>query len=99
MSKRHNMASAIARQLPNGSTWSLPDGGLFLWVEVPEPLDTTQLLSAAIERQVAYVPGAAFCIGGPRRNTLRLNFSNASCHRIEEGIARPGSLMREKLDG
>ncbi|MBV9492321.1 MAG: PLP-dependent aminotransferase family protein [Verrucomicrobia bacterium] len=97
--RRDAMGSAIAREFPNGSAWSLPDGGLFLWVEVPEPVDTTHLLPAAIERQVAYVPGAAFWIGPARHNTLRLNFSNAGCQRIEEGIARLGSLLKERLDG
>lgn len=96
--RRDTMAAAIAHQFPHGCTWSVPDGGLFLWVEVPGPLNTTELLPSAIERLVAYVPGAAFWIDGARHDTLRLNFSNANCRRIEEGIARLGSLLKEKLD-
>ncbi|MBV9998220.1 MAG: PLP-dependent aminotransferase family protein [Verrucomicrobia bacterium] len=97
--RRDTMAAAIAHRFPHGSTWTLPEGGLFLWVEVPEPLNTTQLLPAALERQVAYVPGAGFWIGDARHHTLRLNFSNANCQLIEEGIARLGALLKEKLDG
>ncbi|HXA81241.1 MAG TPA: PLP-dependent aminotransferase family protein [Opitutaceae bacterium] len=91
--RRDAMLAALAQHLPDGSTWTRPDGGLFLWVTLPEKFDATELLPRAMEQRVAFVPGESFWVGSPRKNTLRLNFSNASATRIEEGIARLGRVM------
>lgn len=95
--RRDIMLSALARELPAGSTWTRPDGGLFLWVTLPLGIDTTELLRAAVREKIAFVPGAPFWVGEPVRNTLRLNFSNASEPAINEGIARLGALLRAAL--
>jgi 2-aminoadipate transaminase len=68
---------------------------MFLWVTLPLGIEASDLLPAAVERGVAFVPGKAFFANGGGENTLRLNFSNASPDRIREGIARLGSLLRE----
>ena len=91
--RRDAMLAALARHLPSGSEWSRPDGGLFLWVRLPEPIDTVELLAIAARRKIAFVPGAPFWVGRPVTNTLRLNFSNASEERIAEGIARLGRAI------
>ncbi|MFO1452583.1 MAG: PLP-dependent aminotransferase family protein [Opitutaceae bacterium] len=95
--RRDAMLAALERHFPAGCTWTRPDGGLFLWVTVPPALDTHAFLPTALAGKVAYVPGAPFWVDLPVRNTLRLNFSNASAERIEEGIGRLGSALRAAL--
>jgi len=90
------MLDALERHLPAGCSWTRPDGGLFLWVRLPPFLDATKLLAVAAARNVAFVPGEPFWVGSPARNTLRLNFSNATAERIEEGIRRLGAVIVEQ---
>jgi 2-aminoadipate transaminase len=92
--RRDAMLFALERHFPAEARWTRPEGGLFLWVELPPAIDTTALLAAALRERVAFVPGEPFWIGEPRRHTLRLNFSNASDERIEEGIRRLGAVIR-----
>jgi 2-aminoadipate transaminase len=84
------MSGALRRHMPEGCRWTEPEGGLFLWVRLPEGVDAASLLVTCLEQKVAFVPGEHFWTGTPVRNTLRLNFSNASEERIEEGIRRLG---------
>jgi 2-aminoadipate transaminase len=91
--RRDTMLAALARHLPAGCTWTQPAGGLFLWARLPEKIDTLQLLRAATQQKIAFVPGAPFWVGEPQRNTLRLNFSNASEANIDEGIRRLGEVV------
>ncbi|MFY9781494.1 MAG: PLP-dependent aminotransferase family protein [Candidatus Baltobacteraceae bacterium] len=86
--RRDAMLEALAERMPAGWSWTRPAGGLFLWVRAPEGVDTTVLLGRALERNVAFVPGAPFWVNRDVRNTLRLNFSNAGEARIREGVAR-----------
>ena len=74
-------------QFPDGVRFTRPQGGLFIWAELPEHIDTVKLLSKAVERKVAYVPGTYFCADGGHLNTLRLNFSNADLATIQRGMA------------
>jgi 2-aminoadipate transaminase len=92
--RRDVMLAALSRELPSGCTWTRPEGGLFLWVTLPSDVDTTELLYVAAREKIAFVPGAPFWVGEPVRNTLRLNFSNATEARINEGIARLGAVLR-----
>lgn len=91
--RREAMLAALARHLPKGCSWTNPEGGLFLWVSLPETSDATTLMRRCGEQKVAFVPGESFWVGAPKRNTLRLNFSNASEEGIGEGIARLGRLL------
>ncbi len=96
--RRSAMIAALERSWPQGCSWTRPQGGLFLWARVPEPIDTAAMLPRAVERGVAYVPGQAFYPdeeGGA--NAMRLNFSNATIEQIEDGIARLGTAIREEL--
>jgi 2-aminoadipate transaminase len=86
--RRNAMLAALERALPPECTWTRPDGGLFVWAELPAALDTEELLREAVRRDVTFVPGAPFWVGRSVRNTLRLNFSNAGEARIAEGIGR-----------
>ncbi len=86
--RRDTMLAALKAHFPPGVTWTQPQGGLFLWLKFPEHLDAAVVLKAAIEQKVAFVPGESFFADGSGRNTARLNFSNASPERVEEGIAR-----------
>lgn len=82
---------------PAGVKATRPDGGLFIWCELPEKVDAVQLLQKAIERKVAYVPGTHFCVGGGHLNTLRLNFSNSTMDQIHSGMDTLEALLRETL--
>jgi len=86
------MLGALARHLPAGSRWSVPEGGIFVWAELPEGTETGPLLAAAIEAGVCFVPGLAFGPHGAAR-AMRLNFSNASPERIEAGMAALGRVL------
>jgi 2-aminoadipate transaminase len=92
-----DLLAALARHLPAGARWTRPDGGLFVWVTLPEGLRTDDLLVRAVDRKVAFVPGGPFFARAPQHNCLRLNFSNRSSDLIEVGMARLGEVIREAL--
>jgi 2-aminoadipate transaminase len=96
--RRDAMLAALGRHFPREVLWTRPQGGLFLWVVLPPQLDAEELLHVALLERVAFVPGAAFYPDEPMRNTLRLNFSNATPERIEEGIARLGFVLARMLE-
>jgi len=91
--RRDAILAALRRHMPPGVRWTKPEGGLFIWVTVPEGIDTWELLHEAVEHNVAFVPGAAFYDDGSGKNTMRLNFSNATPQQIEEGIERLGQVL------
>jgi 2-aminoadipate transaminase len=80
-----------------GITWNKPDGGMFLWVKLPQGMNAVDLLPKAVERNVAYVPGAAFYSGHAQYNTLRLSFVTASVDQINEGIAALAQVLKAHL--
>ncbi|KAF3466752.1 PLP-dependent aminotransferase family protein [Streptomyces sp. Tu 3180] len=92
--RRDAMLAGLAAALPDGSTWSRPEGGMFLWVRLPEPYDTTALLPQVVRRNVAYVPGAPFHAADPDRATLRLCFVTQTPQEIAEGLRRLGAGLR-----
>ncbi len=91
------MLQSLEKEFPAGATWTKPDGGLFLWVELPENMSAKELLNKAIERKVAYVYGEPFFPDGGGDNTLRLNFCTPSDEEIREGIKRLGQLIHEEM--
>ncbi|MBI5383162.1 MAG: PLP-dependent aminotransferase family protein [Verrucomicrobia bacterium] len=95
--RRDTMLSALAAHFPDGTTWTRPDGGMFLLVTLPPHIEIGFLLKRALARNVAFVPGDDFHLDGQGRNTLRLNFSNATPERIEEGVKRLGGVLVEML--
>lgn len=96
--RRDAMLTALAEHMPKGVSWTKPQGGLFVWVTLPEGLDGARLLERAVaDVNVAFVPGGAFFADGSGRNTIRLSFSAANEERIAEGISRLGKLITEVL--
>ncbi len=93
--RRDVMLGAMDAYFPAGVEWTHPDGGLFLWGTMPEPLDATEVFKEAVKQKVAFVPGFSFFPLGGGHNTMRLNFSNATPERIQEGIARLGKALHE----
>lgn len=94
------MLAALDRCMPEGVSWTRPEGGLFLWLELPGRLDTVQLLTRAIdEAHVAYVPGGLSFTNGQGRNACRLSFATAGEDRIEEGVQRLARLFAEAIEG
>jgi 2-aminoadipate transaminase len=91
--RRDVMLAAMDRFFPSEVDWTQPEGGLFLWGRMPESLDATDVLKAAIEENVAFVPGESFHPNGGGHNTMRINFSNATPENITEGIARLGRVL------
>ncbi|MER6348263.1 aminotransferase-like domain-containing protein [Streptomyces sp. NPDC001595] len=86
--RRDAMLAGLPDALPEGSVWNRPEGGMFLWVRLPESYDTTALLPKVVEHDVAYVPGAPFHAGNPDRATLRLCFVTQTPEEITEGLRR-----------
>lgn len=94
------MLDSLAEFWPEGSTWTRPQGGLFLWARAPEGVDSLDMLQVALEHRVAYVPGVNFYPdedGG--HNAMRLNFSAAKPDMIVEGIHRLGVTIKDTLSG
>ncbi|MBM3130397.1 MAG: PLP-dependent aminotransferase family protein [Chloroflexi bacterium] len=110
--RRDAMIAAMEKYFPVGSRWTRPQGGLFLWVTLPEGIDTTALLPEAVANKVAFVPGVSFfpaSVDAPKRigrgkplprghNTMRLNFSNSSPTKIEIGIQRLGAAITKAVE-
>lgn len=96
--QRDAMLAALAREMAGLDVqWTRPAGGMFLWLRVPEGIDTLSLLARAVERRVAFVPGAAFHASAPARNTLRLSFVTASAGQIDVAIRALADALRDEL--
>jgi len=97
-SRRDAMLAALRQHMPAGTSWTRPEGGMFIWVTLPQGMDAAELLARSIETvRVAFVPGRAFHPDGTGANTLRLSFSCADYRKIEEGISRLGRLITETV--
>ena len=95
--RRDAMLQALERYMPEGVTWTRPEGGLFLWVRLPEHMNADELFSEAIKENVAYVIGSAFHCDGGGQNTMRLNFSYPTEEQIDEGIKRLAKVIKANL--
>lgn len=89
------MMDAMDKYFPSTVKYTKPHGGMFLWVTLPEGVSAMSLFPKALEKKVAFVPGDPFYIGIENANTMRLNYTNADCETIEEGIRRLGDLLQE----
>ena len=98
--RRDAMVEAMEEHFPPGTAWTVPQGGLFLWVRTPERINTREFLLQAVEAKVAFVPGFAFYPGEEGgEHSMRLNFSYSNEDVINEGIARLGRAMKKELAG
>lgn len=95
--RRDVMLDALDEHSPKGVRWTHPEGGLFLWVTLPEGNDSAELMKEALKQNVAFVPGGSFHPLGGGENTIRLNFSFSNPQTINEGISRLGMVFKTHL--
>jgi len=96
--KRDLMIQTMRQHFPPGIKWTEPEGGMFLWVTLPEHMSAKELMPKAIDLKVAYVYGQPFFPNEDKgANTLRLNFSNATHENIVEGIKRLAQLFADHM--
>ena len=87
----------MGEEFPEGVEYTYPEGGLFIWVELPKHLDSRIIMKDCLANNVAYVPGGSFFPNGGTENCFRLNYSNMSDDRIVEGIKRIGLVLRKYM--
>ena len=95
--RRDLMLGLLEKYMPAGTSWTHPDGGLFLWLTLPESIDTVALYDEALSAGVAYVAGSFFYPDGSHRNTMRLNFSFIEESKMEPGIKLLASVLAKAL--
>ena len=96
--RRDAMLQGLAENMPDGSTWTHPTGGFFVWVTLPEGLDSQAMLPRAVSARVAYVPGPAFYADGMGSRNMRLSYCFPTPERIIEGTRRLGEVLRDEID-
>lgn len=97
--RRDAMLNALEKYFPPEATWTHPEGGLFVWVTLPEYVDTDSMLSEALEAGVTYVPGNSFYADGETgKNSMRINFSFETPEKIDEAIRRLAGVVEERLE-
>jgi DNA-binding transcriptional MocR family regulator len=96
--RRDTMLTALAELMPEGTTWTKPDGGFYVWVTLPEGFDAAAMLPRAVTARVAYVPGTAFYADGLGTRQLRLSYCFPTPERIAEGIRRLSGVIAGELD-
>jgi 2-aminoadipate transaminase len=93
--RRDAMIAALARDMPEDTRWNHPEGGYFLWLDLPAGVEAETLLARAGEEEVAFIKGADFFFHGGGEEAARLAFSFATADEIDEGVGRLGRLVRE----
>ena len=96
-SRRDLMISLLERYMPEGVSWTRPEGGLFLFLTLPPQIDTIELYDEALSAGVAYVAGSFFYLDGSHRNTMRLNFSFIDREKMEPGLRLLSELIKKRL--
>jgi len=96
--RRDAMLGALEDQMPDGTTWTHPDGGFYVWVTLPEGFDAAAMLPRAVTARVAYVPGTAFYADGLGSRQLRLSYCFPTSERIVEGVRRLATVLESELD-
>ena len=91
------MLAALTEFFPAGVTWTRPEGGMFIWVTLPEHIDSMSLLDEAVAQNVAFVPGTPFYANNPLTNTMRLSFVTVPPAKIREGVEVLGKLIAAKI--
>ncbi len=96
--RRDAMVSALEEHFPPEAHWTVPDGGFFIWVELPSFVDASTILAEAVEHGVTFTPGDAFFPDGRGRNCMRLAFCYAEPQAIAEGIGRLAEVIEDRLE-
>jgi 2-aminoadipate transaminase len=95
--KCHHMLAALEREMPEGSSWTKPNGGFFVWLTLPDGLDAGDMLQKCVESGVQYIPGSGFYADGRGKQNLRLSFSAVNEEQIDTGIARLAAVTRKEM--
>lgn len=95
--RRNAMLAALEEFFPEGTSWTHPEGGFFVWARLPEYVNTKDMLATAIDQKVAYVPGLAFFPDRSGANYMRLNFSYPPEEQIWEGVRRLSLVIKREL--
>ena len=90
--------AALKEFMPEGCSWRTPQGGFFIWVDVPQNIDTPSLLDEAMDEGILYIPGTAFFLDGRGRNSLRLAYSQVDEATLREGARRLGAILQNALE-
>ena len=96
--RRDALLESLQAMMPEGTRWTIPAGGFYSWVTLPEGLDATAMLPRAISELVAYVPGTGFFVDGQGTSNLRLSYCYPDPDRIREGVRRLASVVETELD-
>jgi 2-aminoadipate transaminase len=99
--KAEVMLDALEKYMPaiEGLSWSKPDGGMFLWVKLPEYMDTMEMLTEAAASKVVYVVGTGFFADGSGKNAMRLNYSYPTDEKIVQGVQRLAEVVKKRVRG
>jgi 2-aminoadipate transaminase len=95
--RRNLMLELFDECMPEGITWTRPEGGLFLWIRLPEGVNSIDVFDDAIKEKVAFVPGGAFYVDDTGHNNMRINFSNATDEQIVEGVHRLSKAIKKHM--
>lgn len=96
--RRDALLDGLATALPASCTWTIPSGGFYVWLTLPEGLDAKAMQARAVAARVAYVPGIAFYADGNGRRNLRLSYCFPPPDRIREGVRRLAAVLAEELE-
>ncbi len=96
-SRLETMLEALTRSFPDEVTWTIPTGGMTLWVKLPKTIDVLELYRSAAYRGVLFTPGTAFYPNGGGRHALRLSFNRENEKRIQQGVSLLGELIKEHM--
>ena len=97
--RRDALLAALAEQMPAGTRWTTPQGGYQVWLELPEGLDTSDLLADAVGAGVLFAPGAQFHYDGRASRCLRLSLAMADTEALRRGAAALAGVVRARLSG
>lgn len=95
--RRDTMLESLERHFPNETKWNRPEGGMSVWVRLPDSLNSKQLLLQALENGVTFISGEHFYASSPHQNMMRLSFTMARPETIEDAVKRLGNLMKSRL--
>lgn len=96
--RRDALLTGMEQFFPDGTTWTVPQGGFYSWVTLPEGIDATAMLPRAVSALVAYVPGTGFYVDGQGRDTMRLSYCHPTADRVREGVRRLAGVLESELD-
>lgn len=96
--RRDALLESLQALMPAGTTWTIPAGGFYSWLTLPEGLDASAMLPRAVAALVAYVPGTGFYVDGQGRQNLRLSYCYPEPERIREGVRRLAAVMESELE-